>query len=66
MMTTLLLLRYPLFGLRHTVCAIAGLYLCVQFRLSFFDYISPDYVSFLGPWTDTMRNMSVPQANISS
>ena len=59
---SLLLLRYPLFGLRHTVCAIAGLYLCVQFRLSFFDYISPDYVSFLGPWTDTMRNMSVPQA----
>ena len=58
---SLLLLRYPLFGLRHT-CAIAGLYLCVQFRLSFFDYISPDYVSFLGPWTDTMRNMSVPQA----
>ncbi len=55
-----LLIRRPLFGqFRCTVCAAIGLYLCLCLRLSLFNYISPDYVSFLSQWTETMRGMTV-------
>ena len=58
-----LLVWKPLFRrLEHTVCAIVALYLCLFLRLSLFDYVSPDYVSFLGPWSETMRSMTVRQA----
>ena len=60
---TALLVRFPLFrDGTHTICAAVGLALCLCLRLSLFDHISPDYVSFLGPWTQTMRGMSVRQA----
>ena len=53
----------PVFQNRsHAICAAAGLYLCLCLRLCLFDYISPDYVSFLGPWTQTMRSMTIGQA----
>ena len=58
-----LMIRFPIFRhLEHTVCALIGLYLCLCLRLCLFDYISPDYVSFLSQWTETMRGMSVRQA----
>ena len=60
-----LLLRFPLFGLRYTIYAIIGVFLCLQLRLSLFDYISPDYVSFLGPWTETMRGMTVREVLVT-
>ena len=62
----MLLLRKPLFRrLEHTVCAVLGLYMCLFLRLSLFDYVSPDYVSFLGPWSETMRSMTVRQALVT-
>ncbi len=58
-----LLIRWPLFrDPAHTCCALVGLYLCLCLRLSLFDHISGDYVSFLSPWTETMRNMTVREA----
>ena len=60
-----LLLRFPLFSLRYSIYAVVGLFLCIQLRLSLFDNISPDYVSFLGPWTETMRGMTVREALIT-
>ena len=61
-----LLLRKPLLDkMEHTVCAILGLFLCLMLRLCLFDYISPDYVSFLGPWTQTMREMTVRQVLVT-
>jgi len=62
---TALLIRYPLFSPRYTIYAAVGMFLCVQLRLSLFDYISPDYVSFLGPWTETMRSMTVRQVLVT-
>ena len=62
----MLLLRKPLFRKpEHTICAVLGLYMCLFLRLSLFDYVSPDYVSFLGPWSETMRGMTVRQALIT-
>ena len=59
---SLCLLFCPLFQRpEHTICAILGLYLCLFLRLCLFDYISPDYVSFLSQWTQAMRNMTVRQ-----
>lgn len=57
-----LLIRFPAFpSLEHTVCALIGLYLCLCLRLCLFDYISPDYVSFLSQWTETMRSMTIQE-----
>ena len=63
---TFLMLRRPLFrDLEPTLCAILGALLCLLLRLILFDYVSPDYVSFLGPWTEQMRNMTIRQALIT-
>lgn len=59
----LLLMRRPVFSdLSHTICAMVGLYLCLCLRLCLFDYISPDYVTFLSQWLATMGSMTVPEA----
>ncbi len=59
----MLLIRFPAFPLlEHTACALIGLYLCLCLRLCLFDYISPDYVSFLSQWTETMRSMTIQEA----
>ncbi len=58
-----LLIRRPLFRrLSDTLCALAGLYLCLCLRLCLFDHISGDYVSFLSHWTDAMERMTLRQA----
>jgi Gpi18-like mannosyltransferase len=59
--TCLCLKRWPLFQ-EKTVGAAVLLYLALCLRLSLFDHISGDYVSFLSVWTETMRNMTVSQA----
>jgi Gpi18-like mannosyltransferase len=59
--TSLCLMRWPMFQ-EKTVGAAVLLYLALCLRLSLFDHISGDYVSFLSIWTETMRNMTISQA----
>jgi Gpi18-like mannosyltransferase len=59
--TVLCLVRWPLFQ-EKTVGAVVLVYLALCLRLSLFDHISGDYVSFLSVWTETMRNMTVSEA----
>ena len=47
---------------RYTLAAMLVLFLGLCLRLSLFDYQSPDYVSFLSVWTETMRHMTVREA----
>lgn len=57
------LLRWPLFkNSANTYCAMALLLAGLFLRLSLFDHISGDYVSFLSIWTDTMAAMTVREA----
>ena len=57
------LLRRPLFkSMANTCCAMALLLAALFLRLSLFDHISGDYVSFLSIWTETMRGMTAGQA----
>lgn len=60
------LLRWPLFrSMSNTLCAMALLVWALFLRLSLFDHISGDYVSFLSIWTETMRSMTVSEALIT-
>ena len=56
-----LLLPLP-FNAEYRAGACVLLVLALLLRLSLFDHISPDYVSFLSIWTETMRGMSVREA----
>lgn len=59
----IVLLRWPLFNsTANTCCAMALLFYALCLRLSLFDHISGDYVSFLSIWTETMRHMTVREA----
>lgn len=49
----------------YTAAAAALLYMALCLRLALFDHISPDYVSFLSQWTDTMETMTVRQALVT-
>lgn len=61
-----LLLVRPLFrDPAHTIWAILLLYMALCLRLVLFDHISPDYVSFLSQWTDTMEGMSIREALVT-
>jgi Gpi18-like mannosyltransferase len=61
--TALVLLRRPLFrAMDHNLCALVVLFLGLCLRLSLFDHISGDYVSFLSGWVQTMREMTVREA----
>lgn len=61
-----LLLHHPLFADDgYTYWAAAILYLGLCLRLIFFDHISPDYVSFLSHWVESMRHMSLRQALVT-
>ena len=58
-----LLLRRPVFqDFGNTVLAGLLLLFGLCLRLSVFDHISGDYVSFLSIWTETMRHMTVGEA----
>ena len=58
-----LLLQAPLFkNPNHTIAAMVLLILALCLRVSLFDHVSGDYVSFLSVWTETMRTMTVSQA----
>lgn len=46
----------------NTLTAMLILFLGLCLRLALFDYQSPDYVSFLSVWTQTMRGMTVREA----
>lgn len=53
----------PLFRkTEYTLCAMAMLLVGLFLRLSLFDHISGDYVSFLSVWTETMAGMTVREA----
>lgn len=60
-----LLRRSPFADSGYTLWAIGILYLTLCLRLIFFGHISPDYVSFLSKWVDTMGNMTVRQALVT-
>ena len=56
------LIKWPLFQRStYTLSALLVLFLAMCLRLALFDYQSPDYVSFLSVWTETMRHMTVRQ-----
>ncbi len=60
---SVLLLTRPLFrDLAHTLWATVLLYMALCLRLCLFDHISPDYVSFLSQWCETMDHMTVREA----
>ena len=60
---SVLLLVRPLFrDFAHTLWASLLLYMALCLRLSLFDHISPDYVSFLSQWCGTMDRMTVREA----
>lgn len=59
----MVLLQKPLFqNPDHTIAAMVLFLLALCLRVSLFDHISGDYVSFLSIWTETMRNMTLRQA----
>lgn len=59
----LVLARKPLFQEgRFTLWGMALLLVGLFLRLSLFDHISGDYVSFLSVWTDTMADMTIREA----
>lgn len=63
---SVILVCRPLFSsLSYTICASVLLYLSLCLRLVLFDHISPDYVSFLSEWSETMRGMSVREALVT-
>lgn len=58
-----LLLRYsPFTAQSDTLWAVIILYLALCLRLIFLNHISPDYVSFLSKWVESMRHMTLRQA----
>ena len=58
-----LLMVRPVFSdLSHMICAMVGLYLCLCLRLCLFDYVSPDYVTFLSQWISSMNTMTLREA----
>lgn len=58
-----LLLHAPLFqNPNHTIAAMVLLLLGICLRVSLFDHVSGDYVSFLSVWTETMRGMTIREA----
>lgn len=58
-----LLILYPPFqDPAYTIPALVFLFLSLCLRLILFDYISPDYVSFLSQWVESMRHMSIREA----
>lgn len=54
--------RPMLQNMETNLCAMALLLAGLLLRLSLFDHISGDYVSFLSIWTDTMAGMTLGQA----
>ena len=57
------LVKWPMVRKRgNTLTAMLILFLGLCLRLALFDYQSPDYVSFLSVWTQTMRGMTVREA----
>ncbi len=58
-----LLWWHPMFrNTENTLCAMAMVLFALCLRLSLFDHISGDYVSFLSGWTETMRGMTIREA----
>lgn len=60
--SAVLFLRPVFKHIANTWCAVFLLFGGLCLRLSLFDHISGDYVSFLSIWTETMRNMTVGEA----
>lgn len=58
---TILWFRPILKSSHNTFCAMALLICGLWLRLSLFDHISGDYVSFLSHWVDTMKGWTVRQ-----
>ena len=56
------LMRRCFSDILHWAAASVILYLCLCLRVILFDNMSPDYVSFLSLWTDTMRGMTIKEA----
>lgn len=57
-----LLRKSPFPAHEDTLWAVMILYLALCLRLIFLNHISPDYVSFLSKWVETMRSMTPRQA----
>lgn len=61
-----LLLRFsPFLEPENALWAVVILYLALCLRLTFFGHISPDYVSFLSRWVETMRDMPLHKALVT-
>lgn len=61
-----LLVRFsPFTDAENALWAAVILYLALCLRTIFFNHISPDYVSFLSRWVETMRNMPLHKALVT-